>query len=66
MLDMDRKLGPWRLRVWGLALNLLGNAIALFGIVRVVRGGSPWLLVLGAAVTIVCVAALALPARGDP
>ncbi len=65
MLDMDRMFGPWRLRVWGLVLNLIGNAIALFGIVRVVRGGSPWLLAVGAGITIVCVAALALPAARD-
>ena len=63
MLDMDRRLGPWRLRVWGLVLNLIGNAIALFGIVQVVEGGSPLLLVIGGGITMACVVALGLPAR---
>ena len=62
---MDRKLGRWRLRVWGLVINLVANAIALFGIVAVVEGGSPALLVIGATLTVVCVAALAIPPRSD-
>jgi len=64
MLDMDRRLGPWRLRVWGLGLNLVGNALALFGIARLMRGGAPWLLVLGALITLACIIALAAPSRG--
>lgn len=64
MIDMDRTLGPWRLRVWGLLANFVGNVLALFGIVRVMRGGSAGLLVLGASVTVVCIALLAIPSRG--
>lgn len=64
MIDMDRKLGPWRLRLWGLIANLVGNALALFGIVRVVRGGSPALLIAGGLITVACVAALSIPSRG--
>lgn len=62
---MDRKVGPWRLRLWGLIANLVGNVLALFGVVRVVRGGSPALLWVGGAITVACVAALALPSRGE-
>jgi hypothetical protein len=63
MLDMDRKVGPWRLRVWGLALNFVGNVIALSGIVKLVQGGSPVLLIVGAALTVGCILALAIPGR---
>ncbi|MFV1988626.1 MAG: hypothetical protein ACC682_15235 [Gemmatimonadota bacterium] len=61
MLDMDRKIGPWRLRVWGLVLNFVGNVIALFGIVRLVQGGSAFLLIIGASLTLVCSLTLAIP-----
>ncbi len=64
MPDMDRRLGPWRLRVWGLALNFVGNALALFGVARVMRGGSAWLLATGILITVLCIAALATPSRG--
>jgi len=63
MIDMDRTLGRWRLRVWGLVVNLIGNGLALFGVVRVMRGGSPWLAVLGIAITVCCFAALSIPSR---
>jgi len=65
MIDMDRNLGPWRLRVWGLVANFVGNVLALVGIVRVMRGGAPWLLVAGGVITVICVALLAIPSRGD-
>ncbi|MDH3732560.1 MAG: hypothetical protein OEU54_03460 [Gemmatimonadota bacterium] len=64
MIDVDRKLGPWRGRVWGLVLNFVGNVIALVGLVRLMRGGSAWVLAFGLAVTLVCVAVLAVPSRG--
>lgn len=64
-MDMDRRLGPWRLRLWGLIANFFGNILALFGIVRVVRDGSWGLLVAGGSITLVCVALLSIPARGQ-
>lgn len=65
MIDMDRKVGPWRLRLWGLIVNLVGNVLALVGMVRLIREDSVGLLILGTAITVVCVALLAIPARGD-
>jgi len=29
---LDRPLGPLRVRAWGLLLNMLANAVALFGL----------------------------------
>lgn len=66
MIQIDRRLGPWSLRVWGLILNLVGNALALFGLVRFVEEGAIGLLVLGAALTVACIAALALPSPIPP
>ena len=65
MPDMDRRLGPWRLRAWGLALNFVGNAVALFGMVRLLDGGSARMLASGIAVSGACLAALAIPPRPD-
>lgn len=56
-----------RLRVWGLAVNLLANLAALWGISSIVRTGSGWpWAVGGGVVTLVCVLALAIPDKGDP
>lgn len=61
---LERRIGPWSGRVWGLIFNLIGNALTLWGISSVLRTGSGWTWIgIGGAVTVVCVAALALPAR---
>lgn len=66
MIDVDRKIGPWRTRVWLLIANFLGNVLALMGLSSMMRGGSLWLLMIGLAVTVVCVALLAIPSREAP
>ena len=65
MIDPDRRLGPWRLRSWGLVVNFVGNAMALFGMVAFVERGSIGLLAAGVAITALCVAVLAIPSRGS-
>ena len=60
---LERPIGPWSGRVWGLIVNLAGNAIALWGVASVMRTGSGWAwIVIGTAGTVVCISALALPA----
>jgi len=66
MVDMirvlNRKFGPFSLRVWGLILNFIGNAFMLYGAVGLVKYGSRLaLFITGTAVTVFCVAVLALP-----
>ncbi len=65
---LERRIGPWSGRVWGLIVNLVANAVALAGIASVMRTGGGWVwIVVGGAATVVCVAVLALPARsGEP
>ena len=64
MIDLDRRYGIWPLRVWGLIVNLMANALALYGLVGFVRDGTHLVpLVLGAIVTLVCVLVLATPSR---
>ena len=65
---LERRIGPWSGRVWGLILNLAGNGMMLWGISSLLRTGSGWAwIVIGGVVTVACVAALALPARsGEP
>jgi len=64
MIDLDRRVGIWPLRVWGLIVNLLANALALYGLVGFLRDGTHIVpLVVGIAVTITCVLVLALPSR---
>lgn len=61
---LERRIGPWSGRVWGLIGNLAANALTLWGIASVMRTGGGWVWILvGGAATVVCVALLALPAR---
>lgn len=56
-----------RWRVWGLAVNLLGNLAALWGISSILRTGSGWAWALGGgAVTLACVLLLAVPDKHGP
>ena len=65
---LERRIGPWSGRVWGLIANLAANGLLLWGISSLLRTGSGWAwIVTGAVGTVVCVAALALPASsGEP
>lgn len=63
-MDLDRRLGPWSLRIWGLIVNLCANALALYGAAGIVRDGSRLaLLIAGCLITLACVLILALPSR---
>ena len=65
-LFLERRLGPLRLRAWGLLLNFLMNGVALTGLALWLAGHSgPLLMLLGAAGTLACVLILALPDRDD-
>ena len=64
MIDLERKLGPLRIRAWGLVVNLLANATALYGLARWLDDGSGMpILITGTSLTLVCIAVLAAPAR---
>jgi len=63
MIDLEKRIGPWSLRVWGLIANFVGNALALYGAAGVIRDGTRWpLLVIGLLVTALCLLVLAVPA----
>jgi hypothetical protein len=64
MIDLERRYGFLTGRVWGLIVNLLANALALYGLVGYLRDGThvgP--LVLGVLVTAACILILAKPSR---
>ncbi len=62
MIDLDRRFGPWPIRVWGLILNFLANAVAVYGAIGFVRDGSRLpLLVIGGVMTVLCILVLARP-----
>ena len=63
MIDPDRRLGPWRIRAWGLVVNLLGNALSLVGMVRFVEEGTWGMMATGVLVTALCLGVLAVPAK---
>lgn len=66
MIDLEKRIGPWSLRVWGLIANFVGNALALYGAAGVVRDGSRWpIFVIGLLITVGCLLVLAVPAP-DP
>ena len=60
--DVDRRVGPMRLRAWFLIANFLFNAMALYGLSRLmVAGEGVGLLVLGILGTLGCLAVLSQP-----
>lgn len=62
--DIDRRFGPLRLRAWFLVANFACNALALYGLSRVlVTGGGAAILAVGVVGTIVCLAVLSQPSR---
>ena len=64
MMSIDRKYGPFSGRVWGLIANLAANALALYGLVGVLRDGSRVVMLgIGLILTIACVLLLARPSR---
>lgn len=61
-MDLDARFGFVRWRVAGLALNLLANAVALYGAVQFLRDGTHGLVLGGGlALSAACVALLARP-----
>jgi|GEM_PF-4510100 len=63
MIDLEKKFLGFRLRVWGLLVNFLANIIAVYGVVLAVKGEGAMLLLLGALITLFCVAVLAKPSK---
>jgi hypothetical protein len=64
MIWLDRRLGPWPVRVWGLILNFIGNTLAIYGAVGFIKdGSSPLILILGVCLTLLCLLVLAVPNR---
>lgn len=63
-MDPERRIGPLTARAWGLVLNFVCNALALYGLSLAVRdrGGTP-LLVLGVVGTVACLGWLARPSH---
>ena len=66
MIDLERRLGPLPARAWGLILNFIGNALAIYGALGVLRDGSRWpFLAIGLGLTVLCILLLAKPS-GNP
>jgi hypothetical protein len=64
MIDLDKKIGPWPLRVWGLVFNFVGNAVAIYGAIGFIRNGSRLpLLIFGIIITLSCILVLAKPSE---
>lgn len=62
MIDVDRRYGPLTGRVWGLILNFFSNAVALYGLVRLLSDGTHLgLVVIGGLATLTCVLLLSRP-----
>ncbi|PCI54361.1 MAG: hypothetical protein COB36_10245 [Alphaproteobacteria bacterium] len=66
MINLEKKIWGFRVRVWGLVANMIGNIIALYGLSRVMDDGSGWsILVIGAMITLVCIGVCALPVKDN-
>lgn len=62
MKNIDRHLGPLPLRVWGLILNFFGNALAIFGLVGLIKDGSRLpIFLIGSFLSLTCILILAKP-----
>ncbi len=63
MRNLEHKFGPLTVRTWGLVVNLLANATALFGLSLVLTGQGGWpILIAGTLMTVICIAVIARPA----
>jgi hypothetical protein len=64
MINLGNKIGCWPLRVWGLVLNFVGNAIAIYGAMGFIRDGSRMVLMItGLVITLTCILVLAKPSE---
>ncbi len=64
MINLEKKIGPWPLRVWGLVLNFIGNAMAIYGAIGFIRSSSRLpLLITGLLITFTCILVLAKPSE---
>ena len=62
--DIDRQVGPMRLRAWFLVANFGFNALALYGLSRaMVEGSGVGILIVGILGTLGCLALLSQPNR---
>lgn len=62
MIDLDERFGFMRWRLLALAVNLLGNAIALYGAVRLFRDGThASVLATGLLISLACLVLLSRP-----
>jgi hypothetical protein len=64
MIDLDGRIGPLQARVWGLILNFIGNALAVYGAIGFIQDGSRLpILIIGVGLTLVCLLVLAKPSE---
>lgn len=64
MINLDKKIGPWPVRVWGLVLNFMGNTVAIYGAIGFIRNKSHLpLLIIGTLITLTCILVLAKPSK---
>lgn len=60
---LERKAGPFRLRVWGLIVNFLANLAALYGLTQYLGSGNGLaFLAPGALITLAMIIVLSKPA----
>ena len=61
-MNLERRVGPASLRLWGLLVNFAANGLVLYGAIGYVSDGSrvPELLI-GTAVTLTCIVVLSAP-----
>ena len=64
MIDLEKRLGPFNFRVWGLIINFIGNGLLLYGAANYINGiHGPSLMVVGTIITFVCILILAIPQK---
>ena len=64
MIDLNGRLWLLPVRAWGLILNFIGNALAIYGAIGFIRDGSRLsILIIGAGLTLVCLLVLAIPSK---
>ena len=66
MINLEKKLGPLRLRAYGLGVNFCANVLALYGLSRVLSDmGGKTLLIAGLVLSAICLAILSTPANDE-
>ncbi len=66
MINLEKKIGPLKLRAWGLIINFIANAVALYGLaIYFNESGSAFTMILGISLTVITILVVSIPSQAS-